>query len=91
LVVGGGVSASDMACQIQADMTGIPVVRPTFKQMTGYAAALMAGLGAGVWTDSAEIPPLDDTPTLFHPGIDDVTRQTRYDQWQRAITLAQAW
>ena len=56
LSVGGGISASDLACQIQADLVGIPVVRPEFAQTTARAAALLAGLGAGFWPSEADLP-----------------------------------
>ena len=58
LFLGGGISASDEACQIQADLMGIPTVRPTMTETTARGAALLAGLGAGFWQNIDELPPL---------------------------------
>ena len=87
LLVGGGVTASDTACQIQANLTGIPILRPTFHGNDGFAAALLAGLGSGVWPDEASLPPAPGTRTVFEPAGDAGRRDTGYARWQEAVRL----
>ena len=91
LVVGGGVSASDLACQIQADLLGIPLLRPTFAETTAWAAAVMAGLGAGVWSTVDDLPPLPGSKTCFEPQMGVEEREAGYGRWQTALELARAW
>ena len=91
LLVGGGVSASDLACQIQADLTGIPALRPTFSETTAWAAALLAGLGAGVWPSPDALPPLPGSYDRFDPDLNSQQRDAGYQRWQQAIHLASAW
>lgn len=91
LLVGGGVSHSDLACQVQADLIGLPVARPSFGETTGYAAALLAGLGAGVWPSAEACPVAPGAYTRFEPQLSPEARDAGYARWQRAIALAQAW
>lgn len=91
LLVGGGVSASAVACQIQADLTGLPVRRPLFQETTAWAAALLAGLGAGVWLDVESLPALPGESTLFVPRLSQSERSAAIGRWERAVALARAW
>jgi glycerol kinase len=91
LLVGGGVTASDIACQIQANLTGIPILRPTFTETTAYAAALLAGLGCGTWPDEASLPPAPGTRTVFEPRGEPGERDAGYARWQDAVRLAREW
>lgn len=91
LLVGGGVTASDAACQIQADLTGIPVLRPTFTETTAYAAALLAGRGAGFWSSDDELPPPPGGRTVFEPRTDHARRDEGFDRWQEAVALVRQW
>ena len=91
LKVGGGLSASDVACALQADWLGLPLLRPAFTQSTARAAALLAGLGAGFWKREADLPPLPGTHTLFEPRLSAEQRDEGYARWQRAIATVQAW
>lgn len=91
LLVGGGVSASDIACQTQADLTGIPVHRPTFTENTAYAAALLAGLGADVWPSADALPTAPHDGTIFTPRMTQSTREALYLEWQTAVTLARSF
>jgi glycerol kinase len=85
LSVGGGLSNSNIACQLQADLLGIPVVRPAEKETTGRGVALLAGLGAGVWQSVAELPALPGGSTLFEPRLSIDQRDAGYARWQRAV------
>ncbi len=91
LHVGGGLAASDAACQIQADLLGIPVIRPEFPQTSARAAALLAGLGAGIWDSPADLPPLPGERHLFEPTLSTAARDAGYDRWQRAVALVRRW
>jgi glycerol kinase len=91
LLVGGGVTASDIACQIQADLTGIPVLRPTFTETTAYAAALLAGRGAGFWSSDDELPPPPGTRTVFEPCIPSSRRDAGFARWHDAIAFVRSW
>jgi glycerol kinase len=91
LKLGGGVSASDEICQIMADLLGIPLLRPSFTETTTRAAALLAGLAAGVWPALADLPPLPGDYTLFEPHFSADQRDAAYSQWQRAVERARGW
>lgn len=91
LLVGGGVSASDQACQIQADLLAMPVLRSSFSETTAWAAGLLAGLGAGIWPSPAELPPLPGAHVCFEPLLADEVRDHGYERWKRAVSLVNAW
>lgn len=91
LQVGGGVSASDAFCQIQADVLGIPVVRPSFMETTGRAAALLAGLGIEVWRSPDDLPALPGERTSFDPRVTADERDAGYHRWLEAVERARGW
>ena len=88
---GGGIATSNVVCQIQADLTGVPTVRPAFTELAVRAAALLAGLGAGVWASPDELPPLPGTPTVFEPCLSTDEREAGYARWQAAVARAGGW
>jgi glycerol kinase len=85
LNVGGGLSASDLACQVQADLLGIPIVRPAERETTARGAALLAGLGAGVWPSMDHLPALPPDASHFAPRLSREQRDTLYERWQQAV------
>jgi glycerol kinase len=85
LRVGGGISESDLACQLQADWLGIPVERPAFTDTTPRAAALLAGLGAGVWPALGALPRLPGETTTFEPRLSADARDAGFERWHRAV------
>jgi glycerol kinase len=91
LSVGGGLSLSNTACQIQADLVGIPVIRPAESETTARGAALLAGLGAGVWHGIQDLPPMPAGHTVFEPRQSQELRDEGYARWQRAADWVQAW
>lgn len=91
LNVGGGLSRADLACQVQADLTGLPVYRPDENETTSRGAALLAGLGAGVWKSQNELPPLPSGGAWFEPRLPADQRETGYARWQRAVEWVRAW
>ncbi len=91
LLVDGGVTASDVACQIQADLTGLPIVRPTFAETTAFAAATLAGLGSGIWANEAALPPTPGQRTVFAPCMSQDQRDVGYARWEEAVQLVGQW
>ena len=91
LNVGGGIAASDEACQIQADLTGIPTLRPVFTETAARAAALLAGLGAGVWPSLDGLPLPPGGHTLFEPRLSPDQRDAGYARWQQTVNRVRNW
>jgi glycerol kinase len=91
ILVGGGITASDVACQIQADLTGLPVKRPTFTETGAYGAALLAGLGAGFWCSLEELPPQPGSFTLFEPTTTAAERDAAFAKWETAVRLVEQY
>lgn len=90
LHVGGGLAASDTACQLQADVLGIPVVRAADTETSVRAAALLAGLGAGIWRAASDLPALPGPATTFEPSIS-AEREQSLAMWRRALERAIGW
>lgn len=91
LFLGGGISRSNAACQIQADLLGIPTVRLDFAETTARAAALLAGLGSGHWSGLAHLPALAYGRDTFQPRM---TRQQQQDSaahWRQAVGRTTNW
>lgn len=84
LAVDGGIARSDIACQILADLTGLEVVRPDFTELTAWAAALLAGIGAGLWTFD-RLPPIPGGRTRFQPAMSPAAREAAYARWNAAV------
>jgi glycerol kinase len=91
LAVGGGISASDEACQIQADLLGLPLTRAANAETSVRAAALLAGLAGGLWADLAALPPLPGPATRFEPRMPEEQRAAIFARWQRAVERARNW
>lgn len=91
LKLGGGVSSSKEVCQIMADQLGLPLIRPSFAETTARAAALLAGMSAGVWPTLSDLPPIPGDYTTFEPRLSADQRDAAYDRWQRAIERAKGW
>ena len=91
LKVGGGLSASNVACALQADWLGMPVIRPSFTQTTARAAALLAGIGAGFWKNETDLPPLPGEQTVFEPRLSADQRDAGYTAWKRSIGTVTSW
>ncbi|MFQ3662626.1 MAG: FGGY family carbohydrate kinase [Chloroflexaceae bacterium] len=92
LRVGGGLARSDTACQIQADVAGVRIVRATDTETSVRAAALLAGLSAGVWERPEALPRLlDQGADTFEPRLDPQARAGLLARWRRAIERARGW
>lgn len=85
LQVDGGASANGFLMQFQADICGIPVVRPQVLETTALGAALLAGLGAGVYATPEETAAAWKQDLEFAPRMDEATRRLELAGWHRAV------
>jgi glycerol kinase len=88
LQVDGGASGNDLLMQFQADVLGVPVLRPESLEVTAFGAAALAGLGAGVWTDKAGLASVTAEAARFSPDMSEERRQELLSGWDRAVTRA---
>jgi glycerol kinase len=88
LRVDGGAAANDTLLQIQADLSGQAVVRARVLESTGYGAALLAGLGVGLFNSFAELETLNSADKTFAPSKN---RDLEYQRWLRAVELTSNW
>ena len=85
LRVDGGAAANDLLCQFQADVLDVPVVRPEVTETTVLGAALVAGLGAGIWSSTEELASVWRLDRRFDPSMDADTREAILAGWHRAV------
>ena len=91
LRVDGGAARNDLLLQIQADLLGVPVVRPRNVETTAVGAAFLAGLGSGLWPSQASLIERWQVDRVFEPAIGRDERDERYDQWRRAVDRVRDW
>lgn len=91
LRVDGGASASDLLMQIQADAVGTKIERPRNVETTALGAAMMAGLGAGVWRNVDELATIRETDKTFLPNTTAKDRKAKQKTWRQAIKRAKHW
>ncbi|MEX1310878.1 MAG: glycerol kinase GlpK [Candidatus Sulfomarinibacteraceae bacterium] len=85
LRVDGGAAANNVLMQFQADLLGIPVVRPVLVETTAAGAAFLAGLGVGFWSDPDELEGAWRTERLFEPSMEASRRDELCDGWAAAV------
>jgi glycerol kinase len=91
LKVDGGAVRNDLLMQLQADILGVPVVRPTVSETTALGAAYAAGLGVGFWRDAADLRANWAVDRIFEPRWSDDRRAEAYRGWQRAVARTRGW
>ncbi|WP_305114220.1 FGGY family carbohydrate kinase, partial [Parasutterella excrementihominis] len=91
LRVDGGASENDLMMQFQADISGVPVVRPEVVETTALGAAYLAGLGCGVWKSTEEIEKLWRRERTFEPTMSQDQREFLTTQWGRAVARSKGW
>lgn len=91
LRVDGGASASDLLMQIQSDFLGIKVERPKNVETTALGAAMMAGLGAGVWKSVDELTEIREVERIFRPSTTAKDRRDHLKVWRKAVKRSQNW
>ena len=85
LKVDGGASVMDLLCQFQADLLGVPVLRPQITETTAMGAAYLAGLAEGVWTDKNDVTKHWKLDRAFEPQRSSDEVETLYRGWQAAV------
>jgi glycerol kinase len=88
LKVDGGAAANDLLMQLQADLLGLPVVRPPMMETTALGAALLAGLGVGFWSDRQEIKASWREEKRFVPQMPEEKRRELVERWRQAVGKA---
>jgi len=87
LRVDGGAANNDLLMQFQADLLGVPVLRPMDTEITAKGAALLAGLRSGLYDDNTMIESWK-VERSFEPMMSETKRQTHLGKWQDAMTRA---
>ena len=85
LRVDGGAVRNEFLCQFQADVLGVPVVRPAVTETTALGAADLAGLAVGFWKDERELATLWRAERRFEPRLKPSERDRLYAGWQAAV------
>ena len=91
LKVDGGMVGNELLMQFQADLLGVPVVRPVVAETTALGAAYAAGLAVGFWTSTDEIRANWAEGGRWTPAMDDATRESLYASWKKAVTKTFDW
>ena len=91
LRVDGGAARNDLLMQMQADVLGVPVVRPTIVETTALGAAFLSGLGFGIWQSQTDLLHLWGVDRVFEPQISLDERDARYAEWRRAVERSRGW
>jgi glycerol kinase len=89
LRVDGGAARNDLLMQFQADVLGVPVIRPKITETTALGAAYLAGLAVGYWESSDEIAQQWQVERQFEPNISTDQRDALRQGWQEAIAQTQ--
>jgi glycerol kinase len=91
LKVDGGMVVNELLMQIQADVLGVPVVRPVVAETTALGAAYAAGLAVGFWSSMDEIRANWAADLSWEPRMDPAQREAMYAEWQKAVTRTFGW
>ena len=91
LRVDGGATVNTLLMQFQADLLGVPVVRPRVSETTALGAAYLAGLAVGMWRDRQEIASHWQVDRIFTPIMSRAQAAELRGRWERAVERARAW
>ncbi len=91
LRVDGGATANDLLMQFQADLLGVPVVRPKVLETTALGAAYLAGLTVNLWKSREEIAAQWQVEKRFEPRMEDKQREERMQRWREAVRRSLKW
>ncbi len=86
LKVDGGAAINDFLLQFQADISGIPVIRPKNLETTALGAAYLAGLGIGFWETEEQLMNTDTIEKVFEPSISEDRQHELCSNWNSAVT-----
>ncbi|HLN67397.1 MAG TPA: glycerol kinase GlpK [Streptosporangiaceae bacterium] len=91
LKVDGGMVHNDLLMQFQADVLGVPVIRPTVAETTALGAAYAAGLAVGFWREIEDLRANWGMDKQWEPHMDPATRDREYALWKKAVTRTFDW
>ena len=91
LRVDGGAAANNLLMQFQADVLGVPVVRPKVLETTALGAAYLAGLAVGYWKDIAEVESNWQVDRTFEPMMPRAEVDRIREGWNKAVARSRAW
>lgn len=91
LKVDGGMTANDELMQFQADILGVPVVRPVVAETTALGAAYAAGLAVGFWDSLDDLRANWQEDKRWEPDMDSAERDRELRLWKKAVTKSMDW
>ena len=91
LKVDGGMVFNNLLMQFQADILGVPVIRPVVAETTALGAAYAAGLAVGFWAEVEDLRENWARDAEWAPKMDAEPREKEYAQWKKAVTRTFAW
>ena len=91
LRVDGGASANDLLMQFQADLLGVPVVRPKVLETTALGAAYLAGLTVNLWKSRDELASHWQAEKRFEPRMERKEAEAKLARWREAVSRARNW
>ncbi|KQV06091.1 glycerol kinase GlpK [Leifsonia sp. Root112D2] len=91
LKVDGGMIANNLLMQFQADILGVPVVRPVVAETTALGAAYAAGLAVGFWSDLDDLRKNWQEDSRWTPSMDDAESERLLRNWKKAVTKTFDW
>jgi len=89
--VDGGGASNDFLMQFQADLLGVPIVRPRVTETTALGVAYLAGLATHYWSSREELTDQWMMERCFNPRMTTDEVATLYEGWQRAVARARSW
>jgi glycerol kinase len=91
LKVDGGMVVNELLMQFQADILGVPVIRPTVSETTALGAAYAAGLAVGFWGEVEDLRANWGMDKQWEPNMDQAERDRDYAMWKKAVTRTFDW
>jgi len=91
LKVDGGMVYNELLMQFQADILGVPVIRPTVAETTALGAAYAAGLAVGFWKEVEDLRANWGKDKEWKPAMDPALREKEYKGWKKAVTRTFDW
>ena len=91
LKVDGGMVLNELLMQFQADVLGVPVIRPKVAETTALGAAYAAGLAVGFWAEVEDLRANWAKDKEWTPKLDAATRDKEYGLWKKAVTRTFDW
>jgi len=91
LKVDGGMVGNETLMQFQADILGVPVIRPQVAETTALGAAYAAGIAVGFWSGEQDVIDNWAEDKRWEPSMDDAERDRQYRLWKKAVTKTLDW